>query len=487
MARKDIIDEEDEEEVKKSSKTKKDSKDDEEAYEKSKIPILAILLGLVIVIIIIVLLFKGCSKKEEYIVIFDTNGGSEVNSATVYENDTVSKPIDPTREGYKFIGWYYKDELFDFNTKITKDMTLTAQWAEISDELSLNTGSISVLLGEQRGIEVISLPEGVTKDNLIWTSSDPSIASVDANGNIKALKAGTVTITVKTSDGKYTAQCSVTVTATEKEVESVTINGVNELTEGESARLTVSFTPSDATNTKVTWTSSDPSIASVDANGNIKALKTGTVTITVTSSNGKKATKTIKVNQKTSNKTTSNKTTSNKVTSNKNTVVEATGVTISGQKEVYVGSTIKLTATVTPSNTTNKKVTWTSSDLSIASVDANGNVKGLAAGTVTITVKTSNDKTATYQVTVKVKEPVYKLHLKAIPMEGIPGVFQYQFRITKDGSSFNDYKGFTLNGKIYMKVNSDPTVEKGDVSTGENEATITLSNGEVKKLNVVFE
>ena len=479
MARKDIIDEEDEEEVKKSSKTKKDSKDDEEAYEKSKIPILAILLGLVIVIIIIVLLFKGCSKKEEYIVIFDTNGGSEVNSATVYENDTVSKPIDPTREGYKFIGWYYKDELFDFNTKITKDMTLTAQWAEISDELSLNTGSISVLLGEQRGIEVISLPEGVTKDNLIWTSSDPSIASVDADGNIKALKAGTVTITVKTSDGKYTAQCSVTVTATEKEVESVTINGVNELTEGESARLTVSFTPSDATNTKVTWTSSDPSIASVDANGNIKALKTGTVTITVTSSNGKKATKTIKVNQKTSNKTTSNK-----VTSNKNTVVKETGVTISGQKEVYVGSTIKLTATVTPSNTTNKKVTWTSSNPSIASVDANGNVKGLAAGTVTITVKTANGKTATYTVNVKVKEPVYQIVLTARKMEGTGAITQYDFTVTKDGVSFTDYASFTYNNNTIFP--NDGSVQVGVVDTSVKEAKITFKDGSTKKATVII-
>ena len=79
---------------------------------------------------------------------------------------------------------------------------------------------------------------------------------------------------------------------------------------------------------------------------------------------------------------------------------------------IYAGSTTKLTATVTPSNATNKKVTWKSSNSAVASVDANGNVKGIKAGTVTITA-TADGKSASCKVTVKAK-PKASLTVSAI-------------------------------------------------------------------------
>lgn len=447
--------------------------------KKSGSAVIAILIGLILAVIIMLLLFKGCSKTEEYIVIFDTNGGTEISSVTVKENGTISIPKDPTKEGFTFDGWYYNDKKFDFDTKITKDMTLTAKWTALNNNIVLSTQQLGLALGENKSIEVLSLPDGVTKDNLVWSSSDETIATVDSNGNITPLKEGNVVITVKTSDGKYSTTCNVTISLTNKEVESVSITGSNEVTVGSTVVLSANFNPADATDKSVTWSSSNPSIATVDSNGNVKGLKPGTVTITVTTANGKTSTKNLTIREKKSNTTTSSKPTSNKVTT-----VNPTGVTISGTKTVYVGNTIRLTATVSPSNASNKKVTWTSSNPAIATVDQNGNVKGVKAGIVTITVKTANGKTATYKVTVQVKEPVYVIHLKAKEMAGTGAVTQYTFSVTKDGATFNDYKGFTYNGESIAKASG--TMAASLYNKSKNTATLKLSDGTTKSATVII-
>ncbi len=146
------------------------------------------------------------------------------------------------------------------------------------------------------------------------------------------------------------------------------------------ATVKATVSPSNATNKSVKWTSSNESVATVSG-GIIKGVSIGTATITATTNNGKTAT--VKVT----------------VTKNDN-IIDATGVTISPTSlELAKGKTGTLTATVAPSNATDKSVTWTSSDTSVATV-SNGTVTAVAAGTATITAKTSNGKTATATVTV---------------------------------------------------------------------------------------
>ena len=100
-----------------------------------------IIFAVVVIAVIIILLLRGCGAKE-YKVTFDSNGGTAISEIIVKENETITKPADPTREGYVFVGWYYNDELFDFSTKITKDMVLEARWAEIDgDKITLNVTS----------------------------------------------------------------------------------------------------------------------------------------------------------------------------------------------------------------------------------------------------------------------------------------------------------------------------------------------------------
>ncbi|MBR4755786.1 MAG: Ig domain-containing protein, partial [Bacteroidales bacterium] len=169
-------------------------------------------------------------------------------------------------------------------------------------------------------------------------------------------------------------------------VTGVTVGSASlSLTEGGTGTISYTISPSNATNQGVSFKSSDPSVASVDGTGKVTAGKPGTASITVTTSDGgKTATCTVTVTAKT---------------------VAVTGVKLDKTTlELAVGASQKLTASVEPSNATNKEVTWKSSDDKVATVGTDGTVTGVKAGTVTISVTTKDgSKTATCKVTVTAK------------------------------------------------------------------------------------
>ncbi len=133
-------------------------------------------------------------------------------------------------------------------------------------------------------------PSNAFNQKVTWKSSNPKIASVSKKGVVKGRKPGTATITVTTVDGKKTAKCRVTVKNLIK-VKSVKLDKVAFINTGDTATLEPRIKPSNATNKRVTWESSDPSIVSVDKNGVIKGLKSGIAYITVTTEDGNKTAK----------------------------------------------------------------------------------------------------------------------------------------------------------------------------------------------------
>ncbi len=367
---------------------------EKEQQKKKKAAIIVAVIILLFLILLLLLLFM----KKEYKITFDSNGGSEVASVTVKENEKLEKPEDPTREGYIFGGWYYNEELYDFDLPVKQDMTLEAGWAVEGvattpvSGVSLNVTSLKLSVNGADKLLATIEPENATNQKLIWTSSDESVVTVDEYGNVKALKAGTATVTVTTEDGNYTATCEVTVSkekAKDVAVTSVRISGEKAVTVGSTIRLTATVNPSNATNKSVTWSSSNSKVATVDRYGNVKGIKAGTATITAKATNGKTASYKVTVKAK-------------QTSSTKPKTVKVTSVKISGAKDLTVGQSLKLTATVSPSNASNKKVTWKSSNPSVATVDGNGNVKAVSGGTVTITVTTADgSKTASVTITVK--------------------------------------------------------------------------------------
>ncbi len=184
---------------------------------------------------------------------------------------------------------------------------------------------------------------------------------------------------------KYTANSDVTLYAV-WQMDAIPVTNISldktsvALEIGDTQTLTATITPSNATDKTVTWTSSNPSVASV-SNGVITAKAVGTATITVKTTDGSKtATCTVTV---------------------KTPTVSVAGISLNkSAATLEIDETVTLLETLTPSNATNKNVTWTSSDNSVATV-SNGTVTAVGEGTAIITVRTvDGNKTATCTVTV---------------------------------------------------------------------------------------
>ncbi len=406
-----------------------------EDTNKSKI-IVGIILGIIAIVVIVLLCLKGCTK--EFTVSFDSNGGTEVSSITVKENESIEKPANPKKDGYTFAGWYYYDELFDFDTKIKEDITLVAKWVDGDNRLVLASTNINLLENGQEEIEVLSYPEDLTINDLVFISSDESIVKVDSNGKLTALKSGTVVITVKSEDGKYEEK--VTVTVNQKQEEQPSTNNQE-----------VPKTNNTGTSKKPTGNTS----SSTKPSGNSGE-----------SSNTKPSTPA------------------------KPTEVLADGVTITGGNSVDVGSQLHLTANVTPSNATDKSVTWSIvSGSDKATIDQNGNLTAKASGKVVVQVKTTNGKIATKEITINSVKPVYSIVMipECIEVDGMAPQ-RYTFKVYKDGTKTTDYNKFIYNGVeatprsysiVTEAINREIKSVSIQTSTGNYIATVTYE--EIKK------
>ena len=205
---------------------------------------------------------------------------------------------------------------------------------------------------------------------MTWGSSDVSVATV-ADGIVTAKSPGTVTVTAKT--GIYTTDCNVTVTV---DIESLSLDKTNlSLSIGETAQLTATVKPDNATDKNVSWTSSDETVAKVD-DGKVTAVKSGKATIIAKCGD---------------------KTAECEVT----VYAKVTGVKLSSSSlRMMSGDKASLKATITPDNTMNKNISWSSDNETVAVVN-NGEVTAKAEGKATITVTTEDGQyTATCSVTV---------------------------------------------------------------------------------------
>lgn len=175
--------------------------------EKTKNNTLATIAIIVILLLIVGGIILGTTKNNEYTVVFDSKGGTVVTSQTVKKGETLKEPEEPEKVGYSFLGWYESensDVKYDFKSKVNKSFTLIAKWGVKQEntevtKLSIISQKTEITVGEKLKLEINVVPENSVIDskNIIWSSSDETIAKVDQNGNVVALKAGKVTITVK--------------------------------------------------------------------------------------------------------------------------------------------------------------------------------------------------------------------------------------------------------------------------------------------------
>lgn len=155
------------------------------------------------------------NKNPEYTVVFDGNGGtSDVESLQTVNRSLPYLP-EATRECYVFAGWFTKatsGTRITTDTSFTKDTVVYAHWDPIpvtGVELSRETLRLSV--GAEIQLIADVKPSDATERGVTWTSSDKTVATVDSDGNIRAVGEGNATITVTTKDGGHTDTCTVTV------------------------------------------------------------------------------------------------------------------------------------------------------------------------------------------------------------------------------------------------------------------------------------
>lgn len=230
------------------------------------------------------------------------------------------------------------------------------------------------------------LAKAASKLTVAWTSSDESVATVDATGMVVAVSAGEADITASVTDSEMSAVCKVTVKVAAKDI-TVPDNLDVKLNDGNETTVEATVSPADATDVKVGYASTDEAVATVDKDGRVQVLQPGECDITTTlMQDGEKVTE----------KTTHVK-----------AFYEVESITLdSNEGKLTVGNSHTIKATVAPEEIADETiVTWASSDEKVATVDENGKVTAIAAGEATITAN-AGEKSTTYKLTVQAKKVV---------------------------------------------------------------------------------
>ncbi len=300
----------------------------------------------------------------------------------------------------------------------------------------MNTTNI-VYPGKTIQYSVEFYPENATNLNGTWFSQDENIAKVDSNsGLVTGVNLGYTNICF-TSSYNYQTECESVVVEDLWVEKIIPVHDTIELYVGETKNLEYNVEPKDATNKKMYYYSTEP-IVSFDEN-TITGISEGKTTIEITYSLDSGITATMTVIVK------------------KAPDVSVNGVTLNKTKENMLrGDTIDLVATISPDNATNKNLSWTSSNPSVATVSNTGKVTAIQEGNATITVKTLDGNfTATADIIVKnpplVANPSVGLSYTCtnsqcgtytfvkINASGGSGIYEYTVDIKKDGSSLGIY------------------------------------------------
>ena len=277
-------------------------------------------------------------------------------------------------------------------------------------------------------------------DAVVWTSSNEEVATVSDTGYVEICGVGTAVITV--TAGNVKAACKITVPQLIDWIEFD--EDEIELKAGETYQLKPYISPSDATNKKLKYTSSDTKVAEVSASGLVTAKSEGEAKIRAAATDGSDEYAVCYV-------TVTGK-------------AKVTGITLDRTSaEVKRGEKLTLNATVSPSYASNKKVVWKSANTKIATVDANGSVTAKAPGRTKITVTSSEN--SSYQASCTVTVPykiTYKLN-KGKNNASNPSTY-YGKKVTLKNPSRKGYAfaGWYTDAKFKKKITSISNSAKSD-------------------------
>ncbi len=213
------------------------------------------------------------NQPKIYEVIFDSNGGTSISKQNVLEGGVASKPANPIKNGYTFKGWYLDNQLYDFNTKITKSIILKAEYDKEKFKITLNCngGAVSNSVILTTGNDFFNKLPTPTRSgytfagwytDMTWANKVTSSTTVTSNTTFYA-------------KWEQEGPPGISIQISKKEMKT---------TERQSLKAILS--PGNTVETDVTWTSSDTKIATISKSGVVYAKKPGTVTISVKNKSG---------------------------------------------------------------------------------------------------------------------------------------------------------------------------------------------------------
>ena len=335
--------------------------------------------------------------------------------------------------------------------------------------ITLSQHVLSLVKGTTATLTAEISPADAPNKNFSWHSDNEAVATVE-NGVVTAVDKGEAIIRVTTEEGNKTDECKVTVRGSD----DIAVTGVQlspkELTlkVGTSLKLVAKVEPANATNKVVTWQCSDESVASVSDQGLVEAKAAGTSIITVTTADGgHTATCSLTV-----------------VTED----VRLTSIKVSpSEMRITVGQNTTLNVSYEPAGATQKAVTWETNDAAIVTVDANGNIKGVAEGEAIITAKSKQDETikSTCKVVVTPATAVEDTVFASVVIA--PNPFGNQLRIV-NGELRGEYALLNAQGIVVRSGNADGNevvIETRDLTSGLYLLRLTATNGATKTYRVV--
>ena len=314
--------------------------------------------------------------------------------------------------------------------------------------VNLNHSELNLKKGETAQLTAAVLPADTTQSKRIaWSSSNPSAATVDKAGKVTAIEGGKAIITATSVNGK-TASCAVTVsvpaTAIKLDITDTKIE------KGDSRILTAKVEPADTTN-GITWSSSNPTAATVDKSGKVTAVGAGTAVITAKAGN---------------------QTAQCEITVG----ISITKIVLNEDKVTLIkGSTTVFTGVISPADTTeDKTITWASSNPAAATVDESGKVTAVEGGKAIITAK-AGKITAQCEVTVLV--PVTGISVQSSITLGKGKTAVLAEKITPDDATD---KAVTWSSDNPAAATVDENGKVTAVGAGRANITVTAHDGGFK-------
>lgn len=260
-------------------------------------------------------------------------------------------------------------------------------------KIQITRPSVSTLTlqkGKSYTIKYSVTPADASNKKVTYKTSNKKVATVSSKGKITAKSIGTAKITIKAADkSKKSASLKIKVVKKDVKISSIKFDKTAlTLEPGKTYTLKPTIKPRNASNKKLSFKSSDTKVASVSSKGVITAKEAGTAKITVKAMDGSEKSKVCTVTVKSPKEQ-----------------IKVTKVTLDKDKlSLLRNEDYKLTASVTPSNATNSKLSFESSDSKVATVSSDGTIHTISSGTVTITAKATDGSDKSAACVVEVSE-----------------------------------------------------------------------------------